>query len=351
MRNIKDLFIASLLGGAIGDALGYTVEFMTLDKIKSKFGEHGITELKSDKVSGKALVSDDTQMILFTADGMIWAYQRCSERGIGSFAGSGIYQSYLRWYYTQTGKVPTDNDKFWLEPQPHEERNRILDYKELFSKRAPGHSCLMALGSGEMGTVEQPINNSKGCGGVMRIAPVGLFLHREPEYAFRIGAEVAAITHGHPTGYLAAGALAVIIAELINEKSIIESTMTAIDVLKAHKGCEETLSAIEKALELAKGNENPKRAIQKLGEGWIAEEALAIALYCALKTSAVKEALIMSVNHDGDSDSTGAICGNILGAAYGIAALPKEWTSNLELKDLITDMGSKLFDMSDQMAF
>lgn len=90
MRNIKDLFIASLLGGAIGDALGYTVEFMTLDKIKSKFGEHGITGLKSDKVTGRALISDDTQMTLFTADGMIWAYQRCSERGIGSFAGSGI---------------------------------------------------------------------------------------------------------------------------------------------------------------------------------------------------------------------------------------------------------------------
>ncbi|MEI4802294.1 ADP-ribosylglycohydrolase family protein [Bacillus sp. FJAT-51639] len=351
MRNIKDLFIASLLGGAIGDALGYTVEFMTLDKIKSKFGEHGITGLKSDKVTGRALISDDTQMTLFTADGMIWAYQRCSERGIGSFAGSGIYQSYLRWYYTQTEKTPTDDGKFWLESQPHEERNSILDYKELFSKRAPGHSCLMALGSGKMGTVKQPINNSKGCGGVMRIAPVGLFLHREPEYAFRTGAEVAAITHGHPTGYLAAGALAVIIAELINGKSVIESIMIAIDVLKTHKGCEETLNAIEKAIELTKGDEDPQRAIQKLGEGWIAEEALAIALYCALKTSTVKEALIMSVNHDGDSDSTGAICGNILGAAYGIAALPKEWINNLELKDLITDMGSKLFDMSNQVDF
>ncbi|SCY24337.1 ADP-ribosylglycohydrolase family protein [Alkaliphilus peptidifermentans] len=102
MRNKKDLFAASLLGGAIGDALGYTVEFMKLDEIKSKYGELGITDLEIDMVTGKALISDDTQMTLFTADGMMWAYHRCSRRGIGTYAGSGTYQSYLRWYYTQT---------------------------------------------------------------------------------------------------------------------------------------------------------------------------------------------------------------------------------------------------------
>lgn len=141
MKNKKDLFIGSLLGGAIGDALGYTVEFMTLDEIKSKFGHNGITDLEIDRTAGKALISDDTQMTLFTADGMIWAYLRCSERGIGSYAGSGTYQSYLRWYYTQTRRMPTDNDKFWLERQPHEEKDSILNYKELFSQRAPGNSC------------------------------------------------------------------------------------------------------------------------------------------------------------------------------------------------------------------
>lgn len=69
MNSKKELFIASLLGGAIGDAHRYTVEFMTLDEIKSKFGEEGITDLEIDKVTGKALISDDTQMTLFTAVG------------------------------------------------------------------------------------------------------------------------------------------------------------------------------------------------------------------------------------------------------------------------------------------
>lgn len=243
--------------------------------------------------------------------------------------------------------MPTDNDKFWLQLQPHEEKAGILNYRELFSQRAPGNSCLTALESGRMGTIDEPINNSKGCGGVMRVAPVGLFLNREPEVSFRVAAEIAAITHGHPTGYLAAGALATIIAELVNGKDIIESTISAMNILKKYKDYEETLYAIEQSIKLAESNENAEQAIKKLGEGWVAEEALAVALYCALKNTDIKKALIMSVNHDGDSDSTGAICGNILGATYGISALPKEWIENVELKDLLITMSTKLYDLSE----
>lgn len=82
----------------------------------------------------------------------MWAYYRCSSRGIGSYAGSGNYQSYLRWYYTQTRRMPTDNDKFWLEQQPHEEHS-ILNHSELFSQRAPGNSCLSAQVRKTKGTV------------------------------------------------------------------------------------------------------------------------------------------------------------------------------------------------------
>ena len=80
--DMRDRFRACLLGGAIGDALGYLIEFMSLNKIKSKYGKSGITDLVTDKTSNKALISDDTQMTLFTADGMVWAYRRCIERGI-----------------------------------------------------------------------------------------------------------------------------------------------------------------------------------------------------------------------------------------------------------------------------
>ncbi|CAM3899142.1 ADP-ribosylglycohydrolase family protein [Mesobacillus thioparans] len=343
----KDLFIASLLGGAIGDALGYTVEFMKLDEIKSRFGEDGITDFELNRYTGKAMISDDTQMTLFTADGLIWAKDRISERGIGSYVGSGVYQSYLRWLYTQTRSMPDEHYDWLLDPQPHEESNRILNYKELFSARAPGHTCLSALESNKMGTIERPINDSKGCGGVMRVAPVGLFLHNDPEQAFIVAAEIAAITHGHPSGYLAAGTLAVIIAELLNGKNIAESAERAIAILRSHPQHEETLKAMEAAIELAESELNHEEAISRLGEGWVAEEALAIALYCALKETDFRKAVIMSVNHDGDSDSTGSICGNILGACHGLNAIPEDWVNHVELKELIVDTAGRLYDRNE----
>lgn len=342
--DVCNRFKACLLGGAIGDALGYPIEFMSLNEIKSKYGSTGLKDLITDKTSNKALISDDTQLTLFTADGMAWAYRRCSERGIGSYAASGTYQSYQRWLYTQTEKV---EDNYCLEKNPYEIEDKdstfILDVKELYNRRAPGITCLSALKNGVMGSMENPLNNSKGCGGIMRVAPVGLFLHKEPEYAFQVGCEIAAITHGHPTGYLSAGAFSMIIAEILNNNSLEKSISSTIDVLKKHDKYEETLTVINKAVELSMSNISSEKAILDLGEGWIAEEALAIAIYCALKESDFKKALFMSVNHDGDSDSTGSICGNLMGARLSMDSIPEEWLNKLELKDFIECMVDKLY--------
>ena len=79
---IKDRISGSLMAGAAGDALGYTVEFMSRKSILAQYGSKGITkfDLSSD---GKALVSDDTQMTLFTACGMLMGVTRGYMRGIG----------------------------------------------------------------------------------------------------------------------------------------------------------------------------------------------------------------------------------------------------------------------------
>lgn len=62
-----------------------------------------------------------------------------------------------------------------------------------------------------------------------------------------------------------------------------------------------------------------------------------------LKETDPRTALLLSVNHDGDSDSTGAICGNILGAMYGLSMLPEEWTAKIEIKDFIIAMADALY--------
>jgi len=341
---IQERFKGCLLGGAIGDALGYPVEFMSLNQIKHTYGQKGLTDLIVNKESNVANISDDTQMTLFTADGLVWAYRRLREEDTGSYAESGTYQSYLRWLFTQTGEI---KDEKLLKKTPYEQEDKeetfILNIEELYSRRAPGNTCLSALESGVLGTMEKPINHSKGCGGVMRVVPVGLFLHKNPKAAFQTGAEIAAITHGHPTGYLAAGAFAMIIAEILNEKSLETSIKSAVEILKGYAHHEETLAAIQKAVELSIIDISPEMAIREIGEGWIAEEALAVALYCALKESDFEKALIMSINHDGDSDSTGSICGNILGAKLGTKGIPVKWLEKVELRTFIEIMSDKLY--------
>ena len=85
-------------------------------------------------------------------------------------------------------------------------------------------------------------------------------------------------------------------------------------------------------------------AIRTLGGGWVGEEALAIALYSVLRyPDDFEKALTVATNHDGDSDSTGAIAGNILGTYLGLSGIPGKYLENLELKDLIIEIADDLF--------
>lgn len=269
-------------------------------------------------------------MTLFTAEGLLRAWARGTERGI-CHIGAMVQQAYLRWLHTQgyansTGQI----DEGWL-----------IGVQALHHRRAPGTSCLSALQSGQLGTVEQPINDSKGCGAVMRAAPVGLFYGVKD--AFRIGVECGALTHGHPSGYLSAGALAHIVAELIAGTDLEGAVSSALAELEKHVGHGECSLALEQAIGLAKSEVVPPEEIRTLGRGWVGEEALAIAVYCALKyPTDFRSALIAAVNHDGDSDSTGAITGNILGASLGISCIPPEWIDKVELKDEILQVADDL---------
>ena len=369
--DMRDRFRGCLLGGAIGDALGYPIEFMDLSEIRHHYGEDGLTDLLIDPLSGKALFSDDTQMTLFTASGLLNASMRIRSRGIGSFVASGVYPAYLRWLYTQTGESPRP---FYLKPTPYERDGQIpfiLDYKELFASRAPGNTCLFALASGKIGTTEAPLNNSKGCGGVMRIAPVGLAFAKRAQTAYQRGTEIAAITHGHPSGYHAAAVLSVFVSVLARGESILQALSVAERQLLVWCGIkdaekelldeigydaffqmpeyygrdfEEVYRAISKAIALSESDTSPEQAIEELGGGWVGEEALAIGLYCVLKEPDFKKALLMSVNHSGDTDSTGTICGNLLGALHGMSSIPKDWVEKIEANTFIIKMADCLFE-------
>lgn len=347
-EEVRDKILACLYAGALGDALGYAVEFNSYDEIRRRFGEDGIREL--ELTDGKAVVSDDTQMTLFTAEGLGLGFNRAREKGTASPAEQYVYQAYLCWLRTQGGKASS----LWAND------SRLLKRPELNVRRAPGLTCLSALGSGKMGTIESPLNNSKGCGGVMRTAPCGFVREKNGTPAFgsplEIGAGSAAITHGHPLGWIPAGMLSDMIDRCLygNYGSLTDIVLDSLAAAKELYGEYEDFALLEdlilRAVSLAEKNrkegaDSPKEdhdAICTLGEGWVGEEALAIAVYAALRWDHdMKKCLCAAVNHSGDSDSTGAIAGNILGAYLGLPAVPAEWVSSLELADemaVIADM-------------
>jgi ADP-ribosylglycohydrolase len=320
-----------LLGGAIGDALGFPVEFLFLSEIRQEFGENGITTLRLNE-KGKAEISDDTQMTLFTAEGLLCAETRRLIEG-ESHNPTAVYHAYIRWLKTQGYRVFPVKDRVY--------EGWLIKHRELHTQRAPGVTCLESLQGGEMGSVQEPLNDSKGCGGVMRVAPVGVFA--DPEKAFDIAAECAALTHGHPTGYLAAGVLANMIALLLCDEMLKVAIERSMNKLKGYALHEECLKVLSLAVSLASSNKSDIDSINLLGEGWIAEEALAIAVFCALRyKDDFKKALITAVNHDGDSDSTGAITGNILGATLGVSEISEEWIHQVELSEVIVEIAEDL---------
>lgn len=342
-RTVQDRFAGCLLGGAVGDALGAPVEFMKRTEILRKFGPKGITQY-APAYGGFGMITDDTQMTLFTAEGLIRAWVRGCLKGITTYSGVTAH-AYLRWLQTQ-GERPTCDIDFGTD-----ETGWLFQQRELHSRRAPGNTCFAALQA--MKSLGEPArNDSKGCGGVMRVAPVGLFAWRlrqqeSPQDAFRLGTELAALTHGHPTGALTGGVLAVLILALTDGASLHEALVVAKAILRSESGHEETLRAIELAETLAASGQPHEAAIAQLGQGWIAEEALAISIYCALVARNFKQGVILAVNHDGDSDSTGSITGNLLGAMHGVKAIPSEWLQPLELREVITPLAEDLYAFKD----
>jgi ADP-ribosylglycohydrolase len=167
------------------------------------------------------------------------------------------------------------------------------------------------------------------------------------EETFQVAADIAAITHGHPTGYLAAGTFAVLIAILIRGGTLTEALTAAKDQLRQRDHHEETMHAIEQAEELSRSEPDSPSAIKKLGEGWVAEEALAISIYCASCARDFEDGVVLAVNHDGDSDSTGAITGNILGCLHGVGRIPERWLAPLELRELIIEIADDLATAAD----
>ena len=373
MGNI-DKYRGCLLGGAAGDALGYAIEFDREEAIAARYGSHGIRDYQLDE-RGLAPFSDDTQMTLYTANSLLCSLAALSTQASGgsqasssapvssdthaaggapapapatlpspaalaAYAPAQMAQFYVEWMYTQVSPYPLAEPKAWISSLP-----------ELFASRAPGVTCMNACEA--MANGAKAVNNSKGCGGIMRMAPVGL-INTCPSFSGvelqRLGAQLAELTHCHELGWMPAGVFAHIVSLLSHDEasSVREAATQVLNTLPEAFPNAHYLGQLQEllryTLRLADSDMPDLEAIHALGEGWVAEEALAIGLLCSLRhEDDFAGAITSAVNHGGDSDSTGAIAGNIVGAHLGLAGIPQRYLEHLELRDTISKIADDLF--------
>jgi len=334
-----------LLGGALGDALGDSVEADLTAGTRGPSSQAGVGGF--DDLSGAARFADDTQLTLYTVDGLVEALEWANS-GVGADVNACLWLAYLRWLASQGEDAP---------PSAPVSQPRWIDGQEVLrQRRHPEQDCITGLASGEMGTSFRPVNpEAKGVGTVMRSAPFGLVPHIASDAVYKLSSDAASLTHGHPSARQSAGIFSLLIHRLVSGAALADAAaaVTA-DAGALPDAAPELRERLEAALRLADKREaGPERPVQVLGEGRLAEEALAVALYAVLSTAPAegeekqpdrhfRDALALAVKHGGASGTIGSLAGNILGALYGEDCLPAPWLAALEAPEVVRGMADQL---------
>ncbi|MEV6729666.1 MULTISPECIES: ADP-ribosylglycohydrolase family protein [unclassified Streptomyces] len=319
----------TLLGSALGDAFGAPLADLPLDAVREAHGPQGLTE-PAPAYGRRGTVTAATQLTLFTVDGLIRAHVR---RDTGAWhPPTDIHRAYLRWAVTQHDWGPDERrkDNGWLARQ-----------EWLYARRGPGRACMTGFADDVLGTLDQPKNpTARDAAAATRSGPFGLLVGWDPALVLQLATECAAQSHGHPAAYLSAGAFAVIVHGLTRGDSLDAAIQRALGLLGARPGHQNVTDALQRAVAAVPQGPPSPEAVASVaagegeggggGGGLGAEDALAVAVYCALVAEDVPHGLRLAVNHDGDSTAAGALCGALLGALHGETALPGAWLADLE---------------------
>lgn len=346
-ENMADIekFRGALYGSACGDALGYPLQNFSVGRIQHRFGPFGLRTLVRDAKNGrKAPISENTQMILATIDGILWADAKKLD------LVDGIYRGYMRWYYSQTGEEPRRGQRTWMRRQPHEREFCLVREKFMHARRNPEEGLLGAFSKDAKGSTKVKVNDCRGSAALARAIPIGLIFAGDSKAAFDEAVKAAALSHSDPVGYYAAGGLAALISCLAYGLTLPKALERAEALLgKVHK-TDPILSLLGAAEEQANNHPAGKTgtwdhidSIASLGSGENAEEALAIAVYCALAVDDPLDALIISANHSGKSNTTAAITGALEGVRFGKGFIPAYWADILEGSTALAFMTDKLY--------
>ena len=337
-----------LLGLAVGDAMGHTVDRRSLEEIRNDYGPNGL--LGYDLVNGYADITSYTQLAAFTANGLLLGLTRGQTKGRISSNIRYITLAIREWSRSQTFSLPEKN-YCWLSRVPEMKRKFCMDNR-----------MLDALSKETLGSLDDPQYKSDHPGALTTVIPLALLqqdLELSQEELDRLGAETVALTHGEPEAYLSGAALTHMLCLLLQDPStpigeLVQQTIDSVGLQFGQGG--RLWELLQLALTLAVSpNVTPMEAMETLGCR-TAAEALAGAVY-AVSTCGrdFDAAMITAVNHSGRSSAVGAIAGCMLGAILGDEALPEFYLESLEaakpLMELADDMAAGFSEMVNRSMF
>ena len=339
MGEKQNILRGCLLGLAVGDAMGYTVDSKSLTEICEDYGPNGL--LGYDLVNGYAEVTSYTQLAAFAANGLLLGLTRGRLRGVMAPPVRYISLAIREWSRSQH-YCEQEKNHCWLSSVPELKRRRCMDTW-----------MLSTLSREPLGTMEEPVNRSDHPASLTEVVPIALLakdLGLPPEETVRLGAEAVALTHGDPDAFLSAAALTyamgkIVSEETVNPEALARETLNAIQLQFGREYGQTTKlwELAQMAMTLAESNDiSQMEAMERLGCR-TAPEVLAGVLYtCITCKKDFDAAMITAVNHSGRSAAVGAITGAILGARMGEEALPEFYLESLEPTPLLLELADDL---------
>lgn len=313
-------FVGSIVGLAVGDALGYPAEFRRRAQLLAEVGPEGITDfiaLKDARFSRPFFIAPDCPPGTYTDDTQMTI---------------AVAESLLRAGRADLDDLMAEMGRKFVSWSRSEKNNR-----------APGETCMEGCGNLSRGVHWRVagVKDSKGCGSAMRVAPIGLYYNHLDQVA-EISRASSLLTHGHNAALEAAAAGAIMVAMALkgSDPEIIYGEIDR----RCSNSSSDFSATWRKVPELLTSPPEDVLTKDGIGEGWVGEEAVASAMYCFWRSpDDFKQAVLTAINTDGDSDSIGTITGSVVGARLGIEAIPRNWRYGVEDSEYLHDLATRIW--------
>nr|BFF00487.1 hypothetical protein GCM10020241_21620 [Streptoalloteichus tenebrarius] len=339
--------LGMLLGGAMGDAIGRAVAATSFEETLERLAA-------ADSDASTLQISENTQLALFTAEGLIRAHTRLRRHGEDDALGA-IRHAFQRWLHTQG--VPWDDAR--TTDTPNTPDGWLVTERRLFARRSSTATAMSACHRSSAlertGSPEEPINDARDAGALTRAALLSLYWEEKSgerlswqEAGARhadFAARAASLTHGHPDGYLPAAAMALTARDLFSGHWLLRSTAVAADHLATLEGHEPTVGVVAAARDLLRATSHRlpvRQELEDLADPTSALGVLAISICVGNLHHDFESAMRMATDHSGDIVATATVTGQLMGLEHGPAIVPASWWQALELRDVVERMALDL---------